>query len=88
MLNSDETEVIVLGPKHIRESLSNNMVNLDGITLASTITVRNLGVIFDHELSFKSHVKQISRTAFFHLRNISKIQHILSQKDAEKLDHA
>ena len=28
------------------------------------------------------------RTAFFHLHNISKIRHILSQNDAEKLVHA
>ena len=31
---------------------------------------------------------QISRTAFFHLCNVAKIRHILSQKDAEKLVHA
>ena len=30
----------------------------------------------------------ISRTTFFHLRNIAKIRHILSQQDAEKLVHA
>ena len=39
-------------------------------------------------MSFNSHIKQISRTAFFHLRNIAKIRHILSQKDAEKPVHA
>ena len=53
MLNSDKTEVISLGPKHIRDSLSSNIVNLDGITLASSTTVRNLGVIFDQDLFFK-----------------------------------
>ena len=80
MLNSDKTEVIVLGPKHIRDSLSSNIVNLDGITLASSTTVRNLGVVFDQDLSFNSYVKQISRMAFFHLRNNAKIWHILSQQ--------
>ena len=64
MLNSGKTEVIVLGPKHIRDSLSSNIVNLDGITLASSTTVRNLGVIFDQDLSFNSHVKQISFIQF------------------------
>ena len=61
---------------------------LDGITLASSTTVRNLGVIFDQDLSFNSHIKQTSRTAFFHLRNITKIRRILSKTDAEKLIHA
>ena len=53
--NSDKTEVIVLGPKHIRDSLSNNIINLDVIALASRATVRNFGVIFDKELSFNLH---------------------------------
>ncbi len=57
------------------------------LTLASSTTVRNLGVIFDQDLSFNSYIKQISRTAFFHLHNIAKIRHILSQKDAEKIVH-
>ncbi len=88
LLNSDKTEVIVLGPKHLRDVLSKDIVTLDGIALASCATVRNLGVIFDQDMSFNSHVKQTSRTAFFHLRNIAKIRNILSQEDAEKLVHA
>ena len=71
LLNSDKTEVIILGPKHLRDTLINYIAALDDIALASNETVRNLGVIFDPDLSFNSHLKQISRTAFFHLRNIS-----------------
>uniref|UniRef100_A0A8P4JV61 Reverse transcriptase domain-containing protein n=1 Tax=Dicentrarchus labrax TaxID=13489 RepID=A0A8P4JV61_DICLA len=88
MLNSEKNKILVLGPKNLRDSLSKDIVTLDGITLASSTTVRNLGVIFDQDLSFNSHMKQTSRTAFFHLRNITKIRHILSQTDAEKLIHA
>ncbi|XP_051799606.1 uncharacterized protein LOC127532288 [Acanthochromis polyacanthus] len=88
LLNSDKTEVIVFGPKHLRNSLSKQIVTLDGITLASSTTVRNLGVIFDQDMSFNSHIKQVCRTSFFHLRNIVKIRNILSQSDAEKLVHA
>ncbi|RCU35148.1 hypothetical protein DVA81_17760 [Acinetobacter baumannii] len=88
LLNSDKTEVIVLGPKHLRDALCIDIVTLDGIALASSTTIRNLGVTFDQDMSFNAHIKQTSRTAFFHLRNIVKIRHILSQKDAEKLVHA
>ena len=88
LLNSDKTEVIVLGPKHLRKQLVNDTVTLNDISLTSALTVRNLGVIFDQNLSFDSHIKEISRTAFFHLRNISKIRSLLSLKDAEKLIHA
>ena len=68
--------------------MSTHIATLDGITLAFSTTVRNLGVIFDQDLSFNSHIKQTSRTAFFHLRNITKIRRILSKTDAEKLIHA
>ena len=77
----------MLVPEHIRDSLSSNIVNLDGITLASSTSIRNLDVIFDQELSFNSHIKQISTTAFFQLCNIVKIWHIKSQQDAEKIVH-
>lgn len=40
LLNSDKTEFVVLGQKHL--ALSNNAANLGGLTLASIITVRNL----------------------------------------------
>ena len=66
--------------------MSSYIVTLDGISLASSPTVRNLGVISDQDLSSDSHIKQGS--AFFHLRNIVKIRNILSQGDAEKLLHA
>ena len=52
LLNSDKTEVIILAPKHLRDTLSNDIAALDDIALASNETVRNLGVIFDPDLSF------------------------------------
>jgi len=88
LLNSDKTEVIVLGPENLRNMVSKQILTLDGITLGSSNTVRNLGVIFDQDMSFNAHIKQICKTAFFHLRNISKVRNILSQSDAEKLVHA
>ena len=88
LLNSDKTEVVLFGPERFRENLSSYIVTLDGIPLASSSTVRNLGVVFDQNLLFDAHIKQVSRTAFFHLRNIAKIRNILSQGDTEKLVHA
>ena len=61
LLNPDKTEVILLGPKPIRESLSSNIVNLDGIALDSSTTVRNLAVVFNQELSFNSYFTLILR---------------------------
>ncbi len=56
----------VIGPK---TPTSNN---LDGCSVDSSSSVRNLGVLFDSNLSFDGHVSSICKTAFFHLKNISR----------------
>jgi len=53
-----------LGPEQFRDQLSGDVVSVDGIALASNTTVKHLGVIFDQDFYFNSHVRQISRTAF------------------------
>ncbi len=47
-----------------------------------------MGVILDSNLSFENHISHVTKTAFFHLRNISKLRNMLSVSDAEKLVHA
>ncbi len=60
---------------------------LDGCTVTSS-TVKHLGVILDSNLSFENHISNVTKTAFFHLRNIAKLRNMLSVSDAEKLVHA
>ncbi len=48
----------------------------------------SLGVILDSNLSFENHISHVTKTAFFHLRNIAKLRNMLSVSDAEKLVHA
>jgi len=42
MLNSDKSEVILLGPEHLRDQISGDVGSVDGIALASNTTVKNL----------------------------------------------
>ncbi len=44
-------------------------------------------MLFDSNLSFDSHVSSICKTAFFHLKNISKLRPMLSMANAEMLFH-
>ena len=71
LLNSDKTEMLVLGPKKQRDLLLNLTINLDGCTVVSNKTVKDLTL--DPDLSFDEHIKTVSRTAFLHLHNIAKI---------------
>ena len=46
---------------------------------------KNLGVVMDLDLSFKSHIKTVTKSAYYHLKNISRTKRIMSQQDLEKL---
>ena len=50
--------------------------------------VKNLGVIFDSSLNFKTHISNVTKISFYHLRNIVRVRCFLSQADMEKLVHA
>ena len=52
LLNSDKTEMLVL-----RDLLLNLTINLDGCTVVSNKTVKDLGVNLDPDLSFDEQVK-------------------------------
>ncbi len=73
--------------KHTCNNLE-QCLTLDVCSLDSSSSVRNLGVLFDSNLSFDSHVSSICKTAFFHLKNISKLRPMLSMSNAEMLIHA
>src|SRR4029434_3794598 len=82
-LNQVKTEVLVIGEKNEREKLSAHLK-----TLNTKHQARNLGVIFDSDLNFETHIKNIMKTSFYHLRNIAKVQPFLAQADIERLMQA
>ncbi len=87
LLNSDKTAILLIGPKNSKQNILDHNLQQDGCTATSS-TVKNLGVILDSNLSFENHISHVTKTAFFHLRNIAKLQNMLSVSDAEKLVHA
>ncbi len=88
LLNSENTEVLIIGPKNYTSNNLEHCLTLDGCSLDSSSSVRNLGVLFDINFSFDSHVSSICKAAFFHLKNISKLRPMLSMSNAEMLIHA
>ncbi len=50
LLNSDKTEILLKGPKHITQNVLDHNLQLDGCTVTSS-TVKNLGVILDNHIS-------------------------------------
>ncbi len=84
-LNKEKTEVIAFGNKD--EVLKVNAY-LDSRGQITKNQVRNLGVILETDLSFSSHVKAVTKSAYYHLKNIARIRCFASSQDLEKLVHA
>ncbi len=65
LLNSEKTEVLIIGPKTPTSNNLENCLTLYGCSVDSSSSVRNLDVLFDSNLSFESHVSSIYKTVFF-----------------------
>ncbi len=45
-------------------------------------------MILETDLNFSSHVKSVTKSAYYHLKNIARIRSFVSSQDLEKLVHA
>ena len=86
-LNTNKTELMVVASNALLQKVGDLLLNVDSCTISPSTEIRNLGVILDSTLSFQSHIKSITKSAFYHLKNISRLQPSLSEPVAETLNH-
>ena len=66
MLNGPKTEYMILGkPSSLKKINENVNMILNGSTIIPTEKVKNLGVMFDHELDMNAQVNSLCKTMFF-----------------------
>ncbi len=63
-------------------------IQLGSSTITPSTSVRNLGVIFDDQLTFKEHIAKTARSCRFALHNIRKIRPFLTEHAAQLLVQA
>ncbi|KAG1928623.1 hypothetical protein F2P79_023546, partial [Pimephales promelas] len=87
-LNKDKTELMVFAPLSLLKKVDDFTLDVDGCSISASPQVRNLGVIMDSTLSFQQHIKNVTKIAFYHLKNISRLRQCLTNSVAEALIHS
>ena len=75
---SIKTEFLLIGTKQQRlkfSDLTNVSLSSDIIPVSSS--ARNLGFIFDSDMSFSDQINSVSKSCHFHIRDIRRIRHLL-----------
>ena len=78
LLNPSKTEFLHIGTKQQRlkfSDLTNLSLSNDIIPVSSSD--RNLGFIFDSDMSFSEQINSVSKSCHFHIRDIHRIRHLL-----------
>ncbi len=85
-LNLAKTELLVfLSTPTLQHDFT---IQLGSSTITSSASVRNLGLIFDDQLTFKEHIAKTTRSCSFALHNIRKIRPFLTEHAAQILVQA
>lgn len=87
-LNEDKTKcMIVSKTNEVLRQNGNLILNLNGIPIETQRVVKNLGVLLDHNLSFKDQIHHVVRLAGYHLKNIAFIKKYLDKRTLKMLVH-
>src|SRR5678816_4153842 len=65
-----------------------NLLAAEFPLISFSTSVRDLGVILDQELTFTKHLSSLSRSCFYHLRQLRVVARSLSTSAASTLIHA
>lgn len=77
-LNHSKTEFLLIGlPKQLSKIPDPVIRMPSDVSISPVSFARNLGVIFDSTLSMSEHISAISKSCFFHIRDLRRIRNTL-----------
>jgi len=87
-LNDDKTEFLILGaPKQLKK-VPKPTLQIGECKIEASESARNIGAIFDSNLSMEKHVNSVCKAAWCQLRRVGAIRKNLSNQATKTLVHA
>ena len=83
-VNDDKTKVIYFTPRK-DTSFVQNPITVGAYQIFPTTPIKYLGIHIDSLLNLEIHINKLTSTAYFYLRNISKIRKYLDTDSAKSL---
>jgi hypothetical protein len=78
-LNDSKTELFLISSPRIANAVSNLDLKIGGSVITPSNSIKNLGIIFDKNLTMKDHVSSLCRSVNFHLRNLNRIRRFIDK---------
>ena len=88
MLNDSKTEVVLLGTRQQLSKLGDLRICVGSSNIKICSKVRNLGVIFDSNMTMEDHVNNVCKTSYFYIRLLGKLRKFLDKDAAALITHA
>jgi len=77
-LNLPKTEFLLI-------ALSKQLAKINNYSLTTTHSARNLGFIFDEHLTFSDQISSVSKSCYYHIRQLRGIRPYLDTKTASTI---
>ena len=88
-MNPDKTQFIWLGSRQQLSAVDESPLHLHNSTvIMPSTTERNLGAVFDRKMTMLYHVNSVTRSCFYHLRQLRTVRRALTNDSAKMLAHA
>ena len=76
-LNQEKTEFFIAASSHHMQNVSPVLLKVGNESITPADTIRNLGVIFDAQMTMAAHIKSLCTSLNYQLRNISRTRRFL-----------
>src|SRR5437867_7362152 len=87
-VSPSKTEYLLTGTQQQRSKVTDSSLYFHGTALVPVSPARNLGVVFQSDLSFDQHISNVCRSSLYHIRQLRQIRPSLDLYSSIQLANA